>query len=157
MNTLEQTRNRRSSVFLFKYFIYLFEGREKERREISVWEMLIGCLSNALNWRPGLKPRHIPCLVIEWVTFVVHTWHSVHWTPPVRTEVLVFKNILYCNEKKISVVNIDAKILNTKLANWVRWHIKQISMTKWSLCQKWKGGSYHQNNGESERERSMIA
>ena len=46
----------------------------KRGRETSV----CGCLSQALNWRPDLQPRHVPWLGIEPVTLWSTGWHLIH-------------------------------------------------------------------------------
>ena len=50
--------------FVFRDFIYLLLERGEERkkgRETSLCKRyMIGCLSHAPNWGPGLQPKHVP-------------------------------------------------------------------------------------------------
>ena len=60
------------------------EGEGEGEKHKCVRDTRIGCLLHAPYWGPGLKPRHVPWLGIELVTFRFTGWHSVHWATPAR-------------------------------------------------------------------------
>ena len=70
----------------FYLFIFRGRGREGEREKHVLRETLIGCLSppRPPNWGPGLKPRHVPWLGIEPVTFCFAGQRSVSWATSAR-------------------------------------------------------------------------
>ena len=43
---------------------------------------MCGCLLHTPNWGPDPKPRHVPWLGIEPVTFQFAGWRSIHWATP---------------------------------------------------------------------------
>ena len=75
----------------FKDFIYLFLergwGREKGK-ETSV----CGFLLCAPYWGPGLQPRHVPWLGIEWVILWFTDLHLIYWATPAKADNLKLLN-----------------------------------------------------------------
>ena len=70
-------------LFLLKILFILREG--KGGRETS----MCGCLSQAPYWGPGLQPRHVPWLGIEWATLWFAGQRSIHWATPAGAKSLL--------------------------------------------------------------------
>ena len=82
----------------YGFFFYLRErGREGEiewEKHRCARDALIGCLSHAANWVPGLQPRHVPWLGIQQRPFL--WWAGTYSTEPyLPGQLSVFINGLY--------------------------------------------------------------
>ena len=80
---------------LFNFFLISFqrerEGERQEEKHPCVREMLIGCLSHAPNWGPGLKSRHVSWPGIQPASFLFAGPRSIHWATPARVGQSIFK------------------------------------------------------------------
>ena len=79
-----------SFFFFLKMCIYLFLERGEGRRKRGTGTSMCQRYNDQLPlicapyWGPGLKPRPVPWLGIEPVTFWFLSWHSVPWATPAR-------------------------------------------------------------------------
>ena len=65
------------------------EGRKRGRETSCERVTLIGCLSPAPSWGPGLQPRHVPWPGIEPVTFWFAGQHPTYWATPVWAKTIL--------------------------------------------------------------------
>ena len=111
-------------TFSFSFFLFLkicfiyFQREQKEKRKRGREISMCGCLSLAPYWGPGLQPRHVPWLGIEWATLWFTVCHSIHWSTPARAWWILLKTCPFC-------------LSSQRTSSWIYW---SFELFFYSLC-----------------------